>query len=139
MTRICSAAAERLVVGAGLLDWLCLVREVVRRQSGVVLAAALLRLSGARAGSVQPRVAGLPTGCVDRPPKRHRRLVASTRPPSRARRVTAALCRLLQDEIDVIGLNVRADNAAAIACYRNVGFEIRHAYDEWRVLRRPDG
>jgi ribosomal protein S18 acetylase RimI-like enzyme len=52
--------------------------------------------------------------------------------------VTAALCRLLQDDIDVIGLNVRADNAAAIACYRGVGFEIRHAYDEWRVTRRPD-
>ncbi len=53
--------------------------------------------------------------------------------------MTAAPCRLLQDEIDVIGLNVRADNAAAIACYRGVGFEIRHAYDEWRVSRRSDG
>jgi ribosomal protein S18 acetylase RimI-like enzyme len=66
----------------------------------------------------------------------------ATRPDARgrglARRVTAALCRLLQGEIDVIGLNVRADNAAAIACYRGVGFEIRHAYDEWRVTRRPD-
>jgi ribosomal protein S18 acetylase RimI-like enzyme len=66
----------------------------------------------------------------------------ATRPDARgrglARRVTAALCRLLQDEIDVIGLNVRADNAAAIACYGNVGFELRHAYDEWRVTRRPD-
>jgi len=66
----------------------------------------------------------------------------ATRPDARgrglARRVTAALCRLLQDEIDVIGLNVRADNAAVIACYRGVGFEIRHAYDEWRVTRRPD-
>jgi ribosomal protein S18 acetylase RimI-like enzyme len=55
-----------------------------------------------------------------------------------ARRVTAALCRLLGAEIDVIGLNVRADNAAAIACYRGIGFELRHAYDEWRVTRRPD-
>lgn len=65
----------------------------------------------------------------------------ATRPDMRgrglARRVTAALCRLLQVEIDVIGLNVRADNAPAIACYRGVGFEIRHAYDEWRVARRP--
>ena len=66
----------------------------------------------------------------------------ATRPDARgrglARRVTAALCRLLQDEIDVIGLNVRADNAAAITCYRGVGFELRDAYDEWRVTRRPD-
>jgi GNAT superfamily N-acetyltransferase len=66
----------------------------------------------------------------------------ATRPDARGRghagRVTAALCRLLRPEIDVIGLNVRADNASAIACYRGVGFEIRHAYDEWRVKRRPD-
>jgi ribosomal protein S18 acetylase RimI-like enzyme len=66
----------------------------------------------------------------------------ATRPDARgrglARRVTAALCRLLGAEIDVIGLNVRADNAAAIACYRGIGFELRHAYDEWRVTRRPD-
>jgi RimJ/RimL family protein N-acetyltransferase len=52
-----------------------------------------------------------------------------------ARRVTAALCRRLRDEIDIIGLNVRADNAAAIACYRAVGFEERHAYKEWHVRR----
>jgi ribosomal protein S18 acetylase RimI-like enzyme len=66
----------------------------------------------------------------------------ATRPDARgrglARRVTAALCRLLGAEIDVIGLNVRADNAAAIACYRGIGFELRHTYDEWRVTRRPD-
>ena len=55
-----------------------------------------------------------------------------------ARRVTAALCRLLRDEIDILGLNVRADNAAAIACYRAVGFEVRHAYSEWRLERSSD-
>jgi GNAT superfamily N-acetyltransferase len=63
----------------------------------------------------------------------------ATRPDARgrghARRATRALCRLLQAEVDVIGLNVRADNAAAIACYRAVGFDVRHAYDEWRVTR----
>jgi ribosomal protein S18 acetylase RimI-like enzyme len=55
-----------------------------------------------------------------------------------ARRVTAALCRLLRDEIDILGLNVRAENAAAIACYRSVGFEVRHAYSEWRVESSSD-
>lgn len=64
----------------------------------------------------------------------------ATRPDARgrghARRVTAALCRLLRPEIDVLGLNVRADNAAAIACYRAVGFEVRHHYDEWRFAAR---
>jgi ribosomal protein S18 acetylase RimI-like enzyme len=53
-----------------------------------------------------------------------------------ARRVTAALCRRLETEVDVIGLNVRVDNAAAIACYRAVGFELRHRYQEWRVTER---
>lgn len=63
----------------------------------------------------------------------------ATRPDARgrgyARRVTAALCRLLQAEIDVIGLNVRADNAPAIACYRAVGFDARHEYREWLITQ----
>jgi ribosomal protein S18 acetylase RimI-like enzyme len=61
----------------------------------------------------------------------------ATRPDARgrghARRVTAALCHRIQDDIDVIGLNVRDHNASAIACYRRVGFEPRHAYNEWKV------
>ncbi|HET9623734.1 MAG TPA: GNAT family N-acetyltransferase [Kofleriaceae bacterium] len=64
----------------------------------------------------------------------------ATRPDARGRglaqRVTAALCHRLQDAIDVIGLNVRADNAAAIACYQKVGFAPRHEYDEWLVTAR---
>jgi ribosomal protein S18 acetylase RimI-like enzyme len=54
-----------------------------------------------------------------------------------ARRAAAALCQLLQPEVDVIGLNVRADNAAAIACYAGLGFELRHPYNEWRVSIEP--
>ncbi|MEO7736022.1 MAG: N-acetyltransferase [Kofleriaceae bacterium] len=64
----------------------------------------------------------------------------ATRPDARgrghARRVTAALCRLLQPEVDVLGLNVRGDNAPAIACYRAIGFEVRHPYDEWLFTAR---
>lgn len=64
----------------------------------------------------------------------------ATRPDARgrghARRVTAALCRLLSREVDIIGLNVRGDNAAAIACYRAIGFEVRHPYDEWLFTAR---
>jgi len=63
----------------------------------------------------------------------------ATRPDARglghARRATAALCRVLEPDVDIIGLNVRADNAPAIACYRAVGFEPRHAYDEWLVTQ----
>jgi ribosomal protein S18 acetylase RimI-like enzyme len=65
----------------------------------------------------------------------------ATRPDARgrgyARRATAALCGLLQPEVDIIGLNVRASNAPAIACYRGVGFEPRHVYEEWRVSLKP--
>jgi ribosomal protein S18 acetylase RimI-like enzyme len=52
-----------------------------------------------------------------------------------AQRATAALCRLLEATVDVIGLNVRGDNAPAIACYRAVGFDVRHSYDEWLITR----
>ena len=53
-----------------------------------------------------------------------------------ARRITGLLCRRLLDEVDVIGLNVRADNAAAIACYRGLGFERVGDFREWRFVRR---
>jgi ribosomal protein S18 acetylase RimI-like enzyme len=45
--------------------------------------------------------------------------------------VTATLCRALIDEDIDIGLNVRADNRAAIACYRKIGFETVASYEEY--------
>jgi ribosomal protein S18 acetylase RimI-like enzyme len=64
----------------------------------------------------------------------------ATRPDVRSRgyagRVTAALCRVLAPEVDLIGLNVRGDNTSAIACYRGVGFEPRHHYQEWVFTAR---
>ena len=57
-----------------------------------------------------------------------------------ARRVTAALCRGLYREVDLIGLNVKADNVCAIACYERLGFETIGAYDEYALtLRAPTG
>ncbi len=47
-----------------------------------------------------------------------------------AARVTAALCRTLLRDCDVIGLNVLADNRAAIGVYERLGFEIVASYDE---------
>ena len=50
--------------------------------------------------------------------------------------VTAHLCRVLVDEGLAVGLNVKADNHAAIASYRKIGFEIVAPYEEFLVRRR---
>jgi ribosomal protein S18 acetylase RimI-like enzyme len=46
------------------------------------------------------------------------------------RTVTARLCRELLPQVDLIGLNVKADNAAAIACYQRLGFSETAEYEE---------
>jgi ribosomal protein S18 acetylase RimI-like enzyme len=51
-----------------------------------------------------------------------------------ARRATARLCRaLLDDGITTIGLNVLADNHAAIRCYTPLGFVVDAEYDEFML------
>ena len=50
----------------------------------------------------------------------------------------AALCLLLlEDGIETIALNVRADNAAALASYGRLGFETVAAYAEASLVARP--
>lgn len=46
------------------------------------------------------------------------------------RRVTAALCADLLEDIDVIGLNVRQDNHGATQLYASLGFEVIAPYGE---------
>jgi ribosomal protein S18 acetylase RimI-like enzyme len=55
---------------------------------------------------------------------------AAARGRGLARQVTAAICRLLRETVDHIGLNVRADNRAAIACYTRLGFLEVAPYEE---------
>jgi len=51
--------------------------------------------------------------------------------------ITSRLCQSLAEHVDNIGLNVKADNTAAIAMYRKLGFEIVGEYFELTVLSHP--
>lgn len=50
--------------------------------------------------------------------------------------VTSCLCQDLVDEVDTIGLNVKADNAAALHIYRSLGFKISSKYSEFGLKRQ---
>jgi predicted GNAT family acetyltransferase len=52
------------------------------------------------------------------------------------RLVTARLCRSLLEKVEHIGLNVKADNNAALACYRKLGFEIIAPYGEFAAEQK---
>jgi ribosomal protein S18 acetylase RimI-like enzyme len=53
-----------------------------------------------------------------------------------ARRVMSTLCHRLLAEVDVIGLNVRRDNAGARALYEHLGFVPAVRYEEAELTRR---
>jgi ribosomal protein S18 acetylase RimI-like enzyme len=65
----------------------------------------------------------------------------TTRPEHRGKGlaglVTGVLCRRLRQRVDWIGLNVDAENVAAIACYRKLGFARVADYGEFMVERDP--
>jgi predicted GNAT family acetyltransferase len=58
----------------------------------------------------------------------------ATDPALRGRGLARAVCARLVNEllktVDHVGLNVKADNAAAIAAYERLGFEIIASYEE---------
>ena len=49
--------------------------------------------------------------------------------------VTAGCCKRLLETVDLIGLNVRSDNAPAIQAYQQIGFEKVGEYHEWMLTR----
>jgi ribosomal protein S18 acetylase RimI-like enzyme len=51
--------------------------------------------------------------------------------------VTARACAELKRTVDHIGLNVKADNAAAIACYARLGFHPIAEYEEVTLILQP--
>jgi len=62
----------------------------------------------------------------------------ATRPSHRGRGlgscVTAAVCRSLLESVELIGLNVQADNAAAIRVYERLGFRRAAVYEEYEAV-----
>lgn len=61
----------------------------------------------------------------------------TTRPQCRGAglgaKVTAQLCKALLRTVEHVGLNVKADNHSAIACYKKLGFERIGSYQEWML------
>lgn len=53
-----------------------------------------------------------------------------------AAQVTANTCKSLLGTVKHIGLNVKADNHAAISCYKKLGFEPVATYGEYMVRKR---
>lgn len=51
--------------------------------------------------------------------------------------VTAAICQSLMNDVRDIGLNVKADNVPAIACYCKLGFAEVATYGEYMVTALP--
>jgi ribosomal protein S18 acetylase RimI-like enzyme len=83
---------------------------------------ALVGIAGVHVVSAQHGVAALGNIATD-PAHRGRGI---------ARRTTAAACSSLLRRVDTISLNVSAENAAAIRCYRALGFDVAATYEEWR-------
>lgn len=55
-----------------------------------------------------------------------------------AKTVCAKLCVELLKTMDDIGLNVKADNAGAIAVYKSLGFEVVGEYEEGLLINHPE-
>ena len=93
---------------------------------GVRVAGRLASAAGVHVISSDLRVAAL-GNIATRPEMRGRGLAAIA---------TAALCRSLIPLVDRIGLNVAADNVAAISCYTRLGFERVAGFHECPLIRR---
>lgn len=83
----------------------------------------LLSVAGVHVYSPRYRVAAL-GNITTHPSYRGRGLCTS---------VTARLCQALYTQTDTIGLNVLADNQAAIHCYEKLGFAAQAEYEEFMI------
>lgn len=85
----------------------------------------LLCAAGVHVYSTAYRIAAL-GNITTRPAWRGQGLATST---------SAGLCKQLQSSVDLVGLNVRSDNLAAIRTYQKIGFEVAGIYHEWMLTR----
>jgi len=90
---------------------------------GICQGAALLSVAGVHVYSQQYGVAAL--GNITTHPL--------FRGKGLGRIVCAKLCQTLLQTVDYIGLNVKADNKSAIACYTKLGFERIATYEEYSL------
>jgi GNAT superfamily N-acetyltransferase len=88
---------------------------------GIRDASKLVSVAGVHVYSQQYKV-GVLGNVATHPDARGQGLATST---------CARLCQELQLHVDHIGLNVKADNYAAISCYKRLGFEQVAAYEEY--------
>ena len=94
---------------------------------GIRRGRALVSVAGVHVFSPQYKVAAL-GNITTRPDARRQGLATTT---------TARLCQeLLHTGIEYVGLNVKADNHIAIACYEKLGFERVTDYGEYTVANK---
>jgi len=97
-----------------------------RQYFGLRVARRLVSVAGVHVYSEQYRVAAI-GNVVTHPDHRNR---------GYGTLVTGRLCQSLLETTDHIGLNVKADNAPARACYTRLGFEIVASYGEFTIEKK---
>lgn len=93
---------------------------------GMVIDQQIVSIAGVHVYSPQYRVAAL--GNITTHP--------DFRGMGYATQVTSKLCRNLVQEDLKIGLNVKADNYPALKCYKKLGFEKTHTFEEFLVCSK---
>ena len=97
-----------------------------RKYFGYFIKGMLVGIAGIHVYSMQYRIAAL-GNIATHPDYRGRKI---------AYKLTSYLCNNLKKTVDLIGLNVKSENSAAIKCYNNIGFEIISYYDECLVQNK---
>lgn len=118
------AALEALYASAYPGNWFDRRMLASGQYFGIEEAGALVAVAGVHVFAPGPAVAAI--GNVTTAPQLRGRGLAG--------RATAALCRSLLDSgISTIGLNVQANNTAAIRCYQRLGFVAEAEYHEFML------